>query len=321
VLRSLYDQHNMSSEGREAATAEGHDNALLALHATLPYVLQCLRLADVQRLACTCQRFRRENESDPHWKRTKAWLEEMEILYDLRCPSWLRRKMSRSILLGTYRVIAHCPAAGPPTKERGIFGTLTEAFVGSNVLTTEGGCEELSFERAHEYELENVGLEPGEHYFDVEKRGSEDDDDDIHPRRNCRDGAVEGSSSSPRRKRARTAVAAVEEAGCDFQFCGRPAGTSLRRLYFAGASRYCGACLDGSLGLRLRYCREHGVGEDYRHNTDWTVAELPYDDNEESQKEAKEGSGLRDEEFWVRVWRTDPLNEFELRFVGVGPRG
>ncbi|KAL7533521.1 hypothetical protein ACHAWF_007581 [Thalassiosira exigua] len=127
---------------------------------------------------------------------------------------------------------------------------------------------------------------------------------------------------------------------CDSRLCARSPDQRLKRLYDVGqTSQYCGACIDGDIYLFLRYCSDHNVGGDYRNNTRWDVKEAQYVDDEATSdrqsenlrsllvrqkkketREATEWLHLKDDEFWVTIWRTDPLNSCELCFVGVGPR-
>ncbi|OEU08320.1 hypothetical protein FRACYDRAFT_264671 [Fragilariopsis cylindrus CCMP1102] len=86
---------------------------------------------------------------------------------------------------------------------------------------------------------------------------------------------------------------------------------------------------------------EHRVGGDYRNNTCWDIQEAEYVNDEakvnqpnknlqllpvlqqkkkDEAKEAKEWLQLKNDEFWVTMWKTDPLHSCELRLIGVGPR-
>ena len=292
----------------------------------------------------------KEDSTDSDLRATVAWLADLEILYALGCSSetTLVRKISEAILdaPARCRVTMYCPAGGPPGDDGTIFPTMTEAFIEFNSLVcTEDGCEKLSFRDAHEFDLEHQNLQSERDYCFVGGDGDKDNDEEEKLQRNelvrlglDSDGSDDEDAPESSSKRQRT-----NRNGCDSQFCADGTNCKIpkRRMYYVQTSQYCGACIDSDIYLFLRFCSEHRVGGDYRNNTCWDIQEAEYVNDEtkvnhpnknlqllpvlqqkkkDEAKEAKEWLQLKNDEFWVTIWKTDPLHSCELRLIGVGPR-
>lgn len=254
---------------------------LLSKHVTSVGILECLRIADIQRLVCTSKRWGpliMENCQD-----VVSWLRDLEALYSLDCRSdSLLRKMSHSIKTRQYRVMRYEEGCfEPKIGGQSLFEVLDKNWHYSVFASTEP----FRFSTVHHLDLEEYEVFPGDAYTDLEVCSDEDKHD-----------------GTPRVKKQKTTLA------CSSPFCKQPHDVS--RVYHVYEKPYCGCCLDNSNYLRLQFCKAHVTGK----NTDWSVEELRY------RTKPTNNWGLQENEFWVHIWHATPYNIGEIRFIGIGPR-
>lgn len=271
-------------------------------------IVEYLRFGDHQRLICSSKliyedhKRRMDSTNETPYKDTILWLRDMEVLYSLSCPRRLRNKMSQAIKFKKYYIMSYCQGGHDPQIETHS-KTMFDMFESNWKVYFFGGVEDFLFGTVHSLDLEERELEKGEAYDEI----IEDDDDDDNEKEDNSEAETGNSDGDDNNDDHLHVNKKQRMLKCQSIFCETPAA---RRVYYVNQSVYCGSCLDASCFLKLRWCYEH-----YKcGNSEWSARELPYNNNGIDQW------GLEDNQFWARIWYTQPYNEAEIRFIGVGER-
>lgn len=209
-------------------------------------VLEYLRYGDLQRLTCVNRALAKRLRHDDHdtssrYQAIRMWLRELEVLYSLKCPPALLRKMSATIRAQNFRVLAYenrdmerpGPVQGVPSRMYDVLESYWEQSLFFDVSY-------FSFATVHYADLEEWGLEVGVACDDVKKPNEEDDEDDG-------DNHYENNDQPPNKRQRQMLT-------CTSIFC--TDSSNVTRVYYIRQTPYCGACLDRDCFLRLRFlCR------------------------------------------------------------------
>ena len=285
-----------------------------------PLILQYLRWADIQRIACCCRRLKNMSNTkvDSAAIATAVSLQrELEILKCLNCPPHIMAKILDSMRQKhPYRVIAY-----------------DSSYDGLNEYCWDGGSNKAAvLETA--FQTSMVDILFGEHMDVIDPPYplagiKEDLLQSILNNSECMEGEIEVEDAyinvlpKPTKKRKKVQNEEDEYCCASAMYSSSCRGATnndnnMPRFFFVGGNTYCEYCLDDFFLIKLRFFIEHAKS-DRRRN--FSIEEDSYVTKKGGWKMTPELCTLKEDEFWVRLCFERNNTDFrEIRFVGVGPR-
>lgn len=284
-------------------------------------ILECLRLADVQKLSVCCKAF---NNGIP--QAMIQYLENFEVLQCLKRTNCLTddtlfQKLCKSLKEHPDRARIMSGGTAGFGIEVVSYGDLLEGYREYAWISYEPDIRDNSLTDMNRMLLEQIiGDDPVyQGAIDFLPDGDSSSDDDSQDVSEC-DSEDDDDEENEQRKRIRRMECQNKiNSEASSSGCCCPTNESIDRFFYLDENQrepYCGYCLDEFPLLKLRFCFQHVKGS----NTIWRMEELDCAEEKAEDPDTYQRLGVEEDEFLVDMYYLQPYETGYLRFIGKGPR-
>ena len=234
----------VASASASASTGKDTTTSLVDL-LTRPFngqILECLRIADIQRLIVCCSELKDLKTSNPATEAIVTWLKDLEFFYCLDCPKPLFRKVSESMRKypGRYRLMSNETGNSPKIHGNTLFEAFEHAWTNCYFADIYDEVP-LRFARTSSSTLDNWCVYEGDAYGNIEPSISDTDSDSNSDSDSDSDSNSDSNSESDSESDVLLSRKKLRKLECSSIFCKHRGRCN--RLYFVRDKPYCGACL------------------------------------------------------------------------------